>query len=73
MIPRYPTSRAVRAVRDNDLCLNTSPVAEIYDAIWDDVACWLSIELRYTDAGTLCRVDRITDEAVYRIMNSAVV
>ena len=73
-LPAYPTWRAVRAVRFNDLCLNTSPAADIYDAVWDDVALWLACEVheehaRHEGYDMMQRADGITDEMFDRIMN----
>jgi len=77
-LPRYPSARAERAVRDNDLCLDTSPAADIFDAIWDDVYGWLICEVyeehnREEGFDPMERADGITHDMFALLMNCAVV
>lgn len=76
-LPRYPTSRAIKAVQFNELCLNTSPATDIYDALWDDIYGWLVCEVYAEHAceegfDPMQRADGIADEMFDRIMNCTV-
>lgn len=77
-LPCFPISRAVEAIRSNDLCLNTDDEGDLYDAVWDDVYSWLifeTFEVHNREEGfdPMQRADGITEELLDKLLNCAVV
>lgn len=71
---RYPSVRAISAIHVNDLCLNTSPATDLYDAIVDDVYLWLVevVGVRNLD-DHFDTADRVASNMLHTLLNCGVV